>query len=140
MTVPIATTRTPRAQAARRAGFVGGFFALGLGLSSTYALTGVGITCPFRAVTGWDCPFCGATRMGAALLSGDVSAALVANPLVLVGLIALAGLGLGWFVEAVGGGRSTSRVLDRASVIRPVVWAVLGSVVALAYTLVRNLL
>ena len=52
-----------------------GFFAAGLGLSALYATTGVGVGCPFRIVTGWDCPLCGGTRMGSALLHGDVAAA-----------------------------------------------------------------
>ncbi len=33
-------------------------------------------TCPFKALTGLDCPGCGSTRAGASLLRGDVIAAL----------------------------------------------------------------
>jgi hypothetical protein len=51
--------------------------------------------CPFRAVTGWDCPFCGGLRGTYALIHGDVATALDHNvllPLLLgggvVGLVA----------------------------------------------------
>ena len=67
--------------------YVGAFFAGGLALSALYATTGVGLPCPFRAVTGWDCPLCGGTRMGDALLHGDVLAAFGYNPLALIGLL-----------------------------------------------------
>jgi hypothetical protein len=47
--------------------------------------------CPFKAVTGWDCPFCGGLRGTYALLHGDVATALDHNlllPLLLTGLVA----------------------------------------------------
>ena len=80
-----------------------GFFATGLGLSVVYATTGVGVICPFRAVTGWDCPLCGGTRMGSALLHGDVGAAFAFNPVALVGIAVLGVIGVLWVVEALGG-------------------------------------
>ncbi|MDF3336047.1 DUF2752 domain-containing protein [Mycolicibacterium septicum] len=42
--------------------------------------------CPFKALTGWDCPACGGLRMTHDLLHGDVGAAVVDNVFVLVGL------------------------------------------------------
>jgi Protein of unknown function (DUF2752) len=84
------------AQATRDVGLVLG---LGLALSGVYALSGrlhVGLPCLLKLTTGWDCPLCGATRMGAAMLRGDLLAAWYFNPVVLVG-----GAGLGtWFVGA----------------------------------------
>ena len=74
---------------------VGGAVAAGLvtvairdpGVSGSYGV------CPFRALTGLDCPFCGGLRGTHALLHGDVAAAVDYNallPLMLVGgLIAL---------------------------------------------------
>jgi hypothetical protein len=35
--------------------------------------------CPWRTLTGLDCPFCGATRAAASLAHGDVTAALDHN-------------------------------------------------------------
>ena len=69
--VAVSTVARPF-RATRAAGYVGAFFAGGLALSALYATTGLGLVCPFRALTGWDCPLCGGTRMGAALLHGDV--------------------------------------------------------------------
>lgn len=46
--------------------------------------------CPFKALTGWNCPGCGGLRMTHDLLHGDVSAAIVDNVFALVGLPALA--------------------------------------------------
>ncbi len=79
------------------------FFASGLGLSALYASTGVGVGCPFRAVTGWDCPLCGGTRMGSALLHGDVATAFAFNSVALVGIALLGLVGVLWVVEALGG-------------------------------------
>ncbi|HEY3336995.1 MAG TPA: DUF2752 domain-containing protein [Propionicimonas sp.] len=79
------------------------FGAIGLSLSGMYAITGVGIPCPWRSLTNTLCPFCGSTTMGVALLHGDVAGAWVANPFVFT---LLAGLGLAclcWLAEVLGG-------------------------------------
>ncbi|MEV6282952.1 DUF2752 domain-containing protein [Kribbella sp. NPDC051770] len=51
-------------------------------LAAVNGLSGgrIGLPCPFHAVTGLDCPFCGTTRMAAALLEGDVARAWPYNP------------------------------------------------------------
>jgi len=41
-------------------------------------------SCMFRAVTGWHCPGCGATRCCSALLHGDLAQAFAYNPLFMV--------------------------------------------------------
>ncbi|KDF01872.1 membrane protein [Mycolicibacterium aromaticivorans JS19b1 = JCM 16368] len=46
--------------------------------------------CPFRLLTGWNCPACGGLRMTHDLLHGDVAAAVVDNGFLLVGLPLLA--------------------------------------------------
>ena len=128
-------------RATRAAGVVGAFFAGGLALSALYATTGVGLPCPFRALTGWDCPLCGGTRMGDALLHGDVLAAFGYNPLALIGLLIVGVLGVLWTVEAAGGPavRLPRRLAERLRRIRPAQWLVVGLLVALIYTITRNL-
>jgi hypothetical protein len=46
--------------------------------------------CPFKALTGLDCPGCGGLRMVHDLLHGDIAAAVVDNVFLLVGLPILA--------------------------------------------------
>ena len=41
--------------------------------------------CPFKALTGWDCPGCGGLRMTHDVLNGDLSAAVTDNVFLLVG-------------------------------------------------------
>jgi hypothetical protein len=129
-------------RATRAAGYVGAFFAGGLGLSALYATTGLGLPCPFRLLTGWDCPLCGGTRMGDALLHGDVPAAFGFNPLALVGLAILGVLGVVWAVEAVGGPafRLPRPLSERLRRVHPMRWLVIGLLVAVIYTIARNLL
>lgn len=123
---------------ARAASYVGAFFAGGLGLSALYATTGVGMPCPFRLLTGWNCPLCGGTRMGGALLHGDIAAAWSFNPVALVGLLVIGTLGVLWALEAAGGPAvRLPRRLGRVSAAR---WLVLGVGLAVVWTVLRNLL
>ncbi len=48
--------------------------------------------CPFKWLTGWNCPFCGGLRMTHDLLHGDLMASINDNVFLLVGLPVLAGL------------------------------------------------
>lgn len=70
---------------------------IGTGALAVGALTYVGIAdphrpgslfppCPFRLLTGWNCPACGGLRMTHDLLHGDLGAAVVDNVFLLVGL------------------------------------------------------
>ena len=56
--------------------------------------------CPFKALTGWNCPGCGGLRMTHDLLHGDLAAAVVDNVFLLVGLPAAAGVGPGALAHA----------------------------------------
>jgi hypothetical protein len=47
--------------------------------------------CPFRLLTGWNCPLCGSLRMTHDVLHGELAAAVNDNVLVLVGIPVLAG-------------------------------------------------
>ncbi len=42
--------------------------------------------CPFKLMTGWNCPACGGLRMAHDLMHGDLAAAVVDNVFALVGL------------------------------------------------------
>ncbi|WP_166904660.1 DUF2752 domain-containing protein [Mycobacterium sp. DL440] len=79
----------------------GRFSLLAAGVLGAGALTYIGVVdphrpgflfpgCPFKALTGWNCPACGGLRMTHDLLHGDVGAAVVDNVFALVGLPALA--------------------------------------------------
>lgn len=47
-------------------------------------VTKIGIPCPFRAVTGLQCPGCGISRMAISLLRLDFVSAFYANPVILL--------------------------------------------------------
>ncbi|HET9871252.1 MAG TPA: DUF2752 domain-containing protein [Propionibacteriaceae bacterium] len=121
---------------------LGGFLAYGVSLSALYAATGRGLPCPFRAFTGWDCPLCGGTRLGAALLQRDLAAAFADNPLLLVALLAAAALGVLWAVEVLGGPtvRPPGRVAAALGRVGPLRWLCAALVAATLYTVLRNLL
>jgi hypothetical protein len=79
--------------------------------------------------------------MGAELLDGDVPAAFGHNPLALIGLLILSLLGVLWAVEAVGGPavRLPRRLAERLRRVRPTRWLVVGLLLAVIYTVTRNL-
>ena len=81
--------------------------------------------CPFKLLTGWNCPGCGGLRMTHALLHGDVSAAVVDNVYLLIGLPLLAV----WSFWRARRGRP---------VLSPVLLVMLIAT-ATAWTVVRNL-
>ena len=61
--------------------------------------------CPFLALTGLACPFCGGTRGAAALARGDLVVAFGLNALTTVLLLGVAVLWVGWLVARVRGQR-----------------------------------
>jgi hypothetical protein len=60
-----------------------------VGLADPHSPDFVFPACPFKLLTGWNCPACGGLRMTHDLLHGDVAAAAVDNIFLLVGLPAL---------------------------------------------------
>ncbi|NEA31906.1 DUF2752 domain-containing protein [Streptomyces sp. SID13031] len=82
-----------------------GLAAVGVGgfaLAGVYQLSGslhLGVPCLLHATTGLNCPLCGATRMAAAILRGDLNAAWHFNPVVLV-LGPLIGVAVGYQILA----------------------------------------
>lgn len=81
--------------------------------------------CPFKLLTGWNCPFCGGLRMVHDLLHGDFVAAINDNIFALVGIPLLAG----WLVLRYRQGRS----------LMPAPVSVTIMVLAIAWTVLRNL-
>ncbi len=122
--------------------YLAGFFGGGIALSAIYAVSGHGIPCPLRSLTGWECPLCGGTRLGSALLHGDLAAAFGYNPLIFVGLIVLTVVGVLWIVEALGGPRvrPPARIAAALRTMTPTRWLIAGLVLSLIYVLARNLL
>ncbi len=86
--------------------------------------------CPFRALTGWLCPGCGATRALYQLLHGNLMAAFALNPLVSIAAPpAFAALGI-WFGCLIAGRRWNFNVPNSAA------WAALS--VTVAFSIWRN--
>ena len=81
--------------------------------------------CPFKVLTGWNCPACGGLRMMHDLLHGDVAAAVVDNVFLLLGLPAMAF----WVLL---------RMRQAKPVFTPAALVVLA-VLAVTWTVVRNL-
>ena len=139
------TLETPPRRAFRASSglaWLTGYAAFGIGVSALYATTGVGFPCPFRELTGWECPFCGGTRLGTALLRGDVGAAFAYNPVIFVSLVLGVVVGAFWLLETLGGPkvRPPQRVREAAGRVRPTTWWVVAGVLAATYIVLRNLL
>lgn len=81
--------------------------------------------CPFKLLTGWNCPACGGLRMTHDVLHGDLAAAVVDNVYLLVGLPLL----VLWWLWRRREGRRT---------FTPGALIVIG-ITALLWTIVRNL-
>jgi hypothetical protein len=109
---------------------------VGTGVAAVGALAYIGIgdphspdfgfpTCPFKALTGWNCPGCGGLRMTHDVLHGDLGAAVVDNVFLLVGLPMLAlWLLVRW---------------RRGDKLMPMPAIVVIAIAAITWTVVRNL-
>ncbi|EUA35181.1 DUF2752 domain-containing protein [Mycobacterium xenopi] len=91
----MAPSRLP--QNARSSGRRGLPALLGCGALLTAAVAYIGLVdphnphslfplCPFKALTGWNCPICGGLRMLHDVLHADLAAAVADNAFLLVGL------------------------------------------------------
>ncbi|MEE2854417.1 MAG: DUF2752 domain-containing protein [Actinomycetota bacterium] len=81
--------------------------------------------CPFKLLTGWNCPFCGGLRMTHDLMHGDLMAAIHDNVFALVGIPLLAA----WLLVR----RARGKGLPPTAALLVVV------VATIAWTVLRNL-
>jgi Protein of unknown function (DUF2752) len=81
--------------------------------------------CPFRLLTGWNCPACGGLRMMHDVLHGDLAAAITDNVFLLIGIPMLAA----WVLLRRRSGKPLLPVPAVASVL----------VAMVAWTVLRNL-
>lgn len=95
-----------------------------IGLVDPHSTGSVYPLCPFKLLTGWDCPLCGGLRMVHDLLHGDLVASINDNVFALIG-IPLAAV---WFLV---------RRRGRSSLWLPATIALV--VAAVAWMVVRNL-
>ena len=87
-------------------------------------------SCPFRTLTGWQCPGCGATRGLHQLLHGHPMAAFELNPLMVLSLPFLAVVLLGFTRSSAGNGTRVNPIPARYG------WFVL--VVVVGFWIFRN--
>ena len=96
-----------------------------VGLVDPHNTNSVYPLCPFKWLTGWNCPFCGGLRMTHDLLHGDLAASINDNVFLLVGIPLLAG----WVLMRLRHGRSPLPM--------PAVLTI--AAVAMVWTVLRNL-
>ncbi|MBK0329930.1 DUF2752 domain-containing protein [Brachybacterium sp. MASK1Z-5] len=125
----------------RRAGARGAVLPLALAAAAAAAAIGVQAVfdpftqdvplCPLHALTGLDCPGCGATRAVHALLAGDPLLALHSNALIVLAVPVVLALYVRWIVDRV---RGRDRIIDPPKSVL----IALGALVAV-FTIARNL-
>jgi len=122
---PSATTSRGRLYGALGTGalLAGGLAYVGLG--DPHSPDFVFPVCPFKALTGWNCPACGGLRMTHDVLHGDLGAAVVDNVFLLIGLPLLAV----WLVVR---WRRGQQLMTMPAIV-------VIAVAAIAWTVVRNL-
>ena len=113
----------------RYAGVASGALAIGaltyVGLVDPHRPGALFPACPFKLLTGWNCPACGGLRMTHDLLHGEVSAAVVDTVFLLIGLPLLA-------IWAVWRRRCGQRVFTPAVIV-------VIAIAMLGWTVLRNL-
>jgi hypothetical protein len=128
-------TASPSGRTSTATGGRGRYVTIGTGVALAGAFAYVGAadphrpgflfpTCPFKLLTGLNCPGCGGLRMTHDVLHGDLSAAVTDNVFLLFGLPLLAV----WLLV---------RWRLGARLMPPLAWVMVG-VAAVAWTVIRN--
>lgn len=121
---PALPTRRRRYGAMGAAALLAG--ALGyVGLVDPHSETSAFPACPFRLLTGWNCPACGGLRMTHDLLHGNLVQAVTDNVFLLIGIPILAT----WILVR----------RQRRQAVMPLPAIVTIVVATLAWTVLRNL-
>ncbi len=94
--------------------------------------------CNLRSWTGVPCPTCGTTRMAERLLAGDVVGAFGWNPLVFIGLTAVALWGVASAARVGFGLPAWRMILERRDRAIVRIFAALGLVVGWGYLIWRG--
>lgn len=98
-----------------------------IGLADPHDPASIYPPCPFKWLTGWNCPFCGGLRMTHDLLHGDLWAAVHDNVFLLAAVPTLAAFLL---VRRARGRRSLLAAAVPAVVVATLVWTVLRNLPA----------
>jgi hypothetical protein len=78
--------------------------------------------CPFKVLTGWNCPACGGLRMTHDLLHGDFSQAVMDNVFLLVAIPAL----IAWVVIRIRSGKAAmSPLVISIFIVASAIWTVI---------------
>jgi Protein of unknown function (DUF2752) len=96
------------------------------------ASSGLFPPCPFRALTGLNCPGCGTTRGLHQLLNGHAIVALDLNPLMVLALPFMAYVFVSYALVAVRG-----RGLPKVHVPNPLIWVIFWVIVS--FWVLRNI-
>jgi hypothetical protein len=130
-------TRQPLARAARGAPL--GLAGAGLAALPVIYLLNPNTThvplCPFHAITGLNCPLCGATRATYALMHGQLATALQDNALYVLGLPGLMLLWWRWSEAA----RAPASADSRRRRVGPAWLGPAALALGLLFTVARNL-
>lgn len=93
--------------------------------------------CPFKLLTGWDCPACGGLRAVNDLTHGQVLAAWHSNALFVSALPVLVSAWAWWFLRSVHGSRPDAGRRRPGAGVQTAL-AVAGFAVILVFTIWRN--
>ena len=106
--------------------------AVGALYSAVVLITGVGIPCPFRLITGLKCPGCGVSRMALSIIRFDFAAAFRYNPAIFCILPLMAAVTARYIYVYIRYGIVRDKAADIA------VWIMVG--VLVIFGVIRNLI